>query len=191
MHHKSRIYPCPCSQTSVKSRATPMHVKTLICATFLRLHRPEWPAEALCYRVVVRPSVRHQTCEHDILKVHEPISTQIETNAPQDKSIKLNFWCQGVKGQGHRRRNRQPGNLLDRRGRQWTCARPSASWDLDLWPPDPQSWIFSSPRPIDHLHQFAEKSVYSFFEISCYRTGNKRTHDGRTARNMPPPTLDW
>jgi len=38
----------------------------------------------------------------------------------------------------------KPENLLDRKGREWRLARSpnltSASCDLDLWPPVPQSW---------------------------------------------------
>jgi len=56
-------------------------------------------------RPTVRPSVRCQTCEHDILKTNEPIMVQISTSGPIHKAQGRNgqLWGQEVKGQVYTR----------------------------------------------------------------------------------------
>jgi len=57
----------------------------------------------------------------------------------------------------------------------WPLNVTSASWNLDLWPPDPQNW------PLDHFCQFVAKSVRS---CSQYRVHVKdERSDG--------PTDEW
>jgi len=50
-----------------------------------------WQADALCYqplRPSVRPSVRYQTCEHNILEVNEPILMQTDVSGLRRKGMK-------------------------------------------------------------------------------------------------------
>jgi len=53
--------------------------------------RSDWQGAALCYQPVhssFHPLVRYQTCEHDILKMNEPILMQIGTSGPRGMAIK-------------------------------------------------------------------------------------------------------
>jgi len=62
-------------------------------------HVDRW-IEALCSQPA-RSSFGYQTCQHDILKMNEPILTQIATSGPQGRARNDQLWDQWVKGQGH------------------------------------------------------------------------------------------
>jgi len=80
---------------------------------FLVIPSPDWPADALCSRVVrlsvgvfVRLSVKN--CEYDILKTDEPILMQTGISGAQTQKVnfgirKRSTWGQKVIGQGHTR----------------------------------------------------------------------------------------
>jgi len=85
-------------------------------------------------------------------------------------------------------------NLLAKRVKNVASASPpnltSALYDLDFWPPDPQSLIVSTlpPLPVDQLCPFAAKSLHSFSKniyhvhetgtVTNERTGRKHDDSG-------------
>ena len=51
----------------------------------------------------------------------------------------------------------------------------STSCNLDLWPPKLRSWSFPALAHIEHLCQFALKSVTSLLKYCVYKFDNRRT----------------
>jgi len=71
----------------------------------LRIYASAWRRDNVSY-LSLRPSVRYQTCEHDVL-TNQPISMHIGKSSPLRKGMKrltLGSGCQEVKGQDQRHR---------------------------------------------------------------------------------------
>jgi len=66
----------------------------------------------------------------------------------------------------------------------------SASCDIELWPPDPQSWLFYAHVPLTVYADLNFIQIGSFFLCSYYKFGNGETN-GRTGRehDAPPACL--
>jgi len=91
---------------------------------FLVIPSPDWPADALCSRVVrlsvgvfVRLSVKN--CEYDILKTDEPILMQTGISGPWGTDTKDQLWNQekiNLGSESYRSRSHEAKNIFGRLG---------------------------------------------------------------------------
>ena len=77
-----------------------------------------------------------------------------------------------------------------------TSTRPlnltSASRDLDLWPPDPQTWYFHSVVSCTSTANLQPNRLIRFQNIMFKRLVANEQTEGRMNKNIiPPPSLDW